>query len=463
MENALKNLSKIIFRPINLWWLFLIAFLFFSHANNLLDSDEGIILEGAQRLIHGQKLYLDFFEFIPPASFYFILFVWKIFGVSYISAKLASLALFAIGGIGIFKIGRKIGLYYTALIPVAIYFLSSAIWPIINYNTFNAVFLIWSAYYFINFIQNSKYRWLIFSGIFCGIYILFIQHRGMALGGAVVIFLSALFIKEKNKSWWKYFLTYSLSAIAPLLTLFFWPPQIIWNNLILFPAANYWETNVVSYYLIILATAILIWLGIFIYRKNWNNSIAFLFILQTTLLIICLPRPDYFHVFLILFPFYVLLIKAYFLIKNKLSVLSYTYYAFCFIILIIIVNFCSIALLFGQNIYFHNQLRDDLVQYVNNNCESPYIYAGPFIPGVYFETEKLNATAYPFLITNQQTQSQFEDAVKDLELKKPDCAILQYAIVEKFSYDKNNPMGNYINAKYHLEKKINRLLIYKIN
>src|SRR5689334_12091394 len=32
-------------------------------------ADEGVLLQGADRLLRGEKLYLDFFEFLPPGGF----------------------------------------------------------------------------------------------------------------------------------------------------------------------------------------------------------------------------------------------------------------------------------------------------------------------------------------------------------------------------------------------------------
>ena len=81
---------------------------------------------------------------------------------------------------------------------------------------------------------------------------------------------------------------------------------------------------------------------------------------------------------------------------------------------------------------------------------------------MYFETGKLNATPYSILITRQQTEAQFEQAVKSLELKKPDCAIMQYDMVQKFGYSKDNPIDKYIEKNYTLINTIKSNLIYKI-
>ena len=51
-----------------------------------IDLDEGIILQGAQRILDGQVLYRDFFSFFTPGSYYLLALVFRIFGNSYLVA-----------------------------------------------------------------------------------------------------------------------------------------------------------------------------------------------------------------------------------------------------------------------------------------------------------------------------------------------------------------------------------------
>ena len=58
------------------------AYFGFFYQYTLINGDEGIILQGAQRILQGQVLYRDFFAFITPGSYYWIAFFFKIFGSS---------------------------------------------------------------------------------------------------------------------------------------------------------------------------------------------------------------------------------------------------------------------------------------------------------------------------------------------------------------------------------------------
>jgi hypothetical protein len=54
-----------------------------------IEPDEGIILQGAQRILGGQVLYRDFFSFLTPGSYYFVAGLFKIFGSSILTARTA--------------------------------------------------------------------------------------------------------------------------------------------------------------------------------------------------------------------------------------------------------------------------------------------------------------------------------------------------------------------------------------
>lgn len=51
-------------------------------------NDEGIILEAAQRMLNGQKLYVDFFGYMSPGSYWIQEAVFRLFGVNQLAARL---------------------------------------------------------------------------------------------------------------------------------------------------------------------------------------------------------------------------------------------------------------------------------------------------------------------------------------------------------------------------------------
>jgi len=57
----------------------------------LLNADEGVVLQGAQRILDGQIPYRDFFSFLPPLSFYWTALLLKLFGDSILAPRAALL------------------------------------------------------------------------------------------------------------------------------------------------------------------------------------------------------------------------------------------------------------------------------------------------------------------------------------------------------------------------------------
>src|SRR5213593_1607939 len=69
--------------------LFLVSFLYLCLFRRFtaMEPDEGILLQGAQRILAGQVLYRDFFSFYTPGSYYALALLFKIFGSSLLVAR----------------------------------------------------------------------------------------------------------------------------------------------------------------------------------------------------------------------------------------------------------------------------------------------------------------------------------------------------------------------------------------
>jgi hypothetical protein len=196
-------------------------------------------------------------------------------------------------------------------------------------------------------------------------------------------------------------------------------------------------------------------------RKERVREIWLLFYLQFFLLLSTFSRPDFYHISLILFPLYSILPISLEKIK-PLDFLKKNYYYLIIPLAALVIIYPSILIIAYSPFFFHSIKDNEVISYIKNNCPGSYLYAGPFIPGMYFETKKLNPTRYSFLITNQQTKEQFLEARRMLEKYHPSCAVLDYKIVEKFNYNKNNPVDNYILNNYELTFQEGNTSIYKI-
>src|SRR5712692_10156548 len=49
-----------------------LAYLWIFRRYTSMEPDEGIVLEGAQRILRGEVLYRDYFSYFTPGSYYFL-------------------------------------------------------------------------------------------------------------------------------------------------------------------------------------------------------------------------------------------------------------------------------------------------------------------------------------------------------------------------------------------------------
>ena len=53
------------------------------------DGDEGLLVSGAVRIVHGQVFARDFFEVVGPGTFYWLALFFKLFGVTFVALEYA--------------------------------------------------------------------------------------------------------------------------------------------------------------------------------------------------------------------------------------------------------------------------------------------------------------------------------------------------------------------------------------
>lgn len=452
-----------------LYWLVLFAILAFFHSSHTLNSDEGVILDGAWSLINGREIYTEAIHYITPGSFYLLFLVWKIFGASFLSAKLLSIFILFISAIGIKKISDLFHSGKMNYLAPLIFIFSSFSWPIINHNTFNLCCIIWALFFFIKGIERYSLKLLASSGLLSGIGIMFLQHKSGLLLIWSIIFLLILYRIEKNNKIIKAGAVFILASIIPCLFLLKWPIATLFNYLFLAIAKNYRVYNPVPPYLFGLVS-IFVFLGIWIIKEKKNKKIYFLVSTQILLLSLAwLQRPDFYHIFLILFPSYSLLPLVIIELNKKTKAIKVLYSSILATILLVtlIVN-VSYLIIFPP---LTNDAKP-IVQAINQLCgDSEYIYAGPFLPGLYFETRKKNPSAYYVLTINSEDAlsgrdntmiQQYREVEKDLQRTRPECAIVNLKMMEKFNYEKDNPVDNFIEENYLAKENFGDAILYKI-
>lgn len=430
------------------------AVLLVLHARNALDSDEGVILNGAWNLLHGRALYTDFFEFLAPGSFYLVLAAWKVFGSSYWVAKGVGLAAIALAALGVDRIARQLLAGRTSaagpaltLAPVLLFCLFTGYLPTINHNTFHLPFAIWSAFLAIRAVQQMSWRHCAAAGFLCGVGAWFLQHRSALLAAATLGVLLLLAWRQRGPGWARCCAAYAISAAAPVAAMtVFWDPALLFEHLIAFPATRYLEVNRLDPTLIACAASFALGAA-WLMRRELDAAACLLLALLGAGLLTALQRPDLSHVTSALWPLLCLLPRLAGIPAQTLAPrLSRTWLAAGLAALPVPLLLTMAA---NPSLYLSDWSRHPALRYVRDHCPAPAsLYAGPFAPGLYFETGSLNPTRYSVLLPNFNSEAQFREALRDLQERRPRCAITNYAMVAKFSHTRDNLVDAFLAANY---------------
>lgn len=433
--------------------ILLLVAIFLSY-NNFLNADEGVVINNAWHMINGYSLYHDLFEMVAPASFYFIYLFFLIFGASYQIAILSSILFLVFGAYGVYlilKLLNKTNLY-NYIIPLFLV-ISFSQAPIINHNTYFSLVIIWSIYFFLLFLKKKNLYFLTISAFIAGLSITFLQHKGFIFLLFTIIFLFFYSYRKKIFQNFKYIFLYLFFSFIPILiVLLFWPINLLWDQLIIFPLFNYWEVNNVNLSLFFFYFLVLI--IFFLFLKPKNIYIKYLLTIQTSLLLSTYTLADYHHLILVTFP--LIIIISYYIIRYKDIKI--------FKLILFLLLFLSIMHL-RPHMHEHNFKESEWFNIVDEKCQSDYIYIGPFYPGLYLELSKKNPTKFNYLKENQSIDKHFVLAKERLKKSEADCAILIYYsnIRNKFNHTGNNLLEEYIKLNYSIIYSDDKIFIFYKN
>jgi hypothetical protein len=208
------------------------------------DPDEGIILQGAQRILDGQVLYRDFFSFFTPGSYYFFAAILRIFGDSYLVAHTALALVGAALSPITYLLARRVCSRQTSLLVTFLMTITALPWRfIVIHNWDSTLWACLALYCAVRFLESPSVRWVFAAATFTSLTALFEQSKGAGLllglsAGFVIIALgerqSKLFT---GRQWiaitigltWPFLITLvyfaSRHALTTMLASWFWPLQ----------------------------------------------------------------------------------------------------------------------------------------------------------------------------------------------------------------------------------------------
>ena len=206
-----------------------------------MDPDEGIVLQGAHRILNGQVLYRDFFSFFTPGSYYLLALVFRIFGDSLLAARSVLVFFGAVYSAITYLLARRVGSRNAALFVAVIVTLTTLPYRFLVLHNWDSTFWACLAVYCaVRLLESPRWGWALAVGSLTSITFLFEQSKGagMALGlGAGFVALALLgkrglwrgqtLLALASGSLWPVFLCLAYfgtqHALSPMLADWFWP------------------------------------------------------------------------------------------------------------------------------------------------------------------------------------------------------------------------------------------------
>ncbi len=206
--------------------LFCVSFLYlciFRRAT-WVDLDEGILLQGAQRILDGQVLYRDFFSFFTPGSYYLLALIFRVFGDSYLVAH----TWIAVIGAAFSPItyllsrracGRQTSLLVTALVATT----AVPMRFIVLHNWDSTLWACLALYCAVRLLETAGTGWAFMAASFTSLTGMFEQSKGAGLlAGLGLGFLIIALHRQRNIFTRRNVLSIALGLAWPVLIVVFY-------------------------------------------------------------------------------------------------------------------------------------------------------------------------------------------------------------------------------------------------
>ncbi len=181
--------------------LFLLSFYclcIFRHVSAL-EPDEGIVLQGAQRILAGQVLYRDFFSFYTPGSYYLLALIFRIFGSSLAVARIALALTGAVLSVVTYLLARRVCSRATALTMAALGTLTTLPYRfLVLHNWDSTVVACLALYCAVRLLEVPGRKWAFALGSFASLTVLFEQSKGAGLCLGLGLGFLAIFLLQRR-------------------------------------------------------------------------------------------------------------------------------------------------------------------------------------------------------------------------------------------------------------------------
>ncbi len=270
-----------------------ILYLWIFRSYTAFNADEGIVLQGAQRILRGELVYRDFFSYFTPGSYYWYALLFKIFGSSMLVARTALAIYGGVFSVLTYLLARRVCSRFISLLVVC--WLTITVLPgnfVVLHNWDSTLWALFALYCAIWLIQASHWAWALATGTFIALTFLFEQSKGTGvmvgiLGALLFITWATPFSKLSHPIHLKVL----LSGIAwpLLLTGGYFASQACLSRMLagwFWPVRHYSAVNWLPYGYLVMSTAS--WQSL-IENSTWAQRFLFVLAVSPYLLIALLP------------------------------------------------------------------------------------------------------------------------------------------------------------------------------
>jgi hypothetical protein len=434
------------------------------------QSDEGYTLNAAWQLWNGLRMYDDFRLFVGPGSGYAIFVLWKLVGSpSYLAARWLSVGFGFSSTVALFLLLRRLGIGGLNLaFTIAIWLLVSSLYVPLNHNPFSSYAAIWFLLPFLRLTHSSEEgpgqtvetrggRVTLdaaLSGVAAGVVFLILPPKGALLGGVATASLLAFGARRRAFRPALILLSAFLLLVAPIFLR--WGPAVLIRQWLIVPltgdylghtsASGTFTAAAILMVAVLLATAF----------RLGDRLLKVLALVQAALFASMSHNMELNHFAINVFPtviFVSVVVRR--LLERPSRPLPPS---LGFSPTVALAGLTGALLAWsvftpaGAEFLTSSALNVELLGHRPRAFSNPRItaahaiYAGPFLPGLYYLLKKNN----PFFVSetvvcNDECQRQL---VVQLSQVKPELAFLDYDMVAHLNYPQTGPVDVYLRDHY---------------
>jgi hypothetical protein len=217
----------------------------------LQGTDEGLLVYGAVRIVHGQVFARDFFEIMGPGTFYWLAIFFKLFGVTFMAERIC-LFVTSIGtALAVYFLSRRICGRYRILPCILLAGTAfGPIWPTISHHVDSNFVALLSVACMTVWQDRRNDSLLSAAGALAGATTCFLQPKGVLLVFALVVWLWVQYRRRATPLSSLAFVAVGYISMVGLVLIYFCSQHALWDLIyanLLWPSRHYGAANVVPY------------------------------------------------------------------------------------------------------------------------------------------------------------------------------------------------------------------------